>query len=173
MRWPCLLIASMIPLACGGREESDRRAADVVTTADESDSLLYCPKIPQFEAFAVDTVFRGIPAPVDFSSDPDAREYRTVLSRGAKLGPNFAGHLTVVERGCGSPCQVQTLIDARTGRLVGAVSTSLGAIYRLSSRLLIANPSDSSGCYDVGCAYCRPTYYLWSGNRLDRIRSGP
>jgi hypothetical protein len=130
-----------------------------------------CPsKLPRFADYPADSVYRGRAAPVDFSSDPDARRFRTILPTGAARGPNFAGHYTVVEWGCGSPCQSHTILDARTGRILTSTSTSLGAAYRLESRLFIANPMDSTGCYDPRCSYCQPVYYLWNGFGLDSIR---
>lgn len=129
-----------------------------------------CPaNLPRFEDYPADTSFRGPPAPVDLASSPDARQWRTRLIEGARQGPNFAGHFTVVEWGCGSPCQVQTIIDARTGRIFHGVTTALGARYRLNSRLFVANPPDSTGCFDPQCGYCRPMYLLWTGGRLDSI----
>ena len=47
---------------------------------------------PRFEDYPVRERFTGRPAPVDLSSDPRARRYRTVLREGARKGPNFAGH---------------------------------------------------------------------------------
>src|SRR6266478_4202549 len=46
---------------------------------------------------------------------PTQREFRTVIRRGAVKGPNFAGHYTVAEWGCGSNCVVYAVIDAITG----------------------------------------------------------
>jgi len=37
-------------------------------------------------------------------SSPEWREYRTMLRKGAKKGPNFASHFTVVQWGCGTQC---------------------------------------------------------------------
>ena len=160
-------------IACGSRGDSSGRNADppgassILATARDS---LSCPThVPQFADYRVDTVFRGRPAVVDFSSQPDLRLFRTVLREGATRGPNFAGRLTVVQWGCGSPCQVQQLIDAPTGRLLGSVGTELGAEYHVDSRLLVANPMDSTKCYNVECSYCGPIYYLWNGKSLDSI----
>src|SRR5882724_7345634 len=46
---------------------------------------------------------------------PTQREFRTVIRRGAVKGPNFVGHYTVAEWGCGSNCVVYAVIDAITG----------------------------------------------------------
>lgn len=48
-----------------------------------------------------------------------------------KAGPNFGGHFTLVEIGCGSSCIFAFLIDARNGRVV---DFPLGARTTISSR---------------------------------------
>src|SRR2546426_308539 len=84
------------------------------------------------------------PAAVDFTSAPDSRRYRTVLTGAAARGPNFAGHYTVGTWGCGSSCQSNVVLDAATGRIVASFNSSMGAAYRLDSRLLLVNPPDSA-----------------------------
>ena len=77
---------------------------------------------------------------IDFTSDLEARKYRTILSSGLKKGPNYAHYLIVVEQGCGTNCQVQWIVDSRNGRVLKKFDTTLGAEYNTSSNLLILNP---------------------------------
>src|SRR5690606_28243816 len=51
----------------------------------------------------------------------------------------FAGHYAVISVGCGSPCQVNSIVDLRTGNVIGGFSSSFGALFRPDSRLIIAN----------------------------------
>src|SRR5438876_12343620 len=76
--------------------------------------------LPKFYHHPVEgrDVFTGTPQPIDLSSYPGAKAYRTKLSEGARLGPNFAGHYTVVTIGCGAQCQENWLIDAQTGKIL-------------------------------------------------------
>lgn len=62
-------------------------------------------------------IFKGIPAKVDLNSDDQAHSFRTRLRQGAKEGPNFAGHYTLVFWGCGSSCQMFAVVDAKTGKV--------------------------------------------------------
>ena len=92
--------------------------------------------------------FTGRPAPVALSSKR-ARMYRTVLREGAKGGPNFAGHYTIVTWGAGLATFSMAVVDARTGRVyfppfeeVGASSHGLPVIdkghnpaWRIDSKL--------------------------------------
>jgi hypothetical protein len=125
---------------------------------------------PTFTQFAVSDTFTARPAAVDFSSLPTARRYRTVLLQGAKAGPNFAGHFTVIYWGCGSPCVQFAIVDARNGNVAWYEpdSTYVGPpMYRRDSRLLIEDPTgfetDSLGhpYYSALVAY-----YEWTGTAL-------
>ncbi len=116
------------------------------------------PDAPTFGHFKVEVVSPVRPAPVELKSHPLARRYRTVLRAGARKGPNFAGHYTVVKWGCGSSCVQFAVIDARNGAVffarefesVSGVRVNSdgfepdaardgngGLRYRLDSRLLI------------------------------------
>jgi len=135
-----------------------------------------CPKnTPFFGDYPVDSIYRGPPGPVDTvaalqvglwgASEGTARQVDATLAG----GPNFAGRYTIVDTHCGSPCEKQTIVDTKTGHLLRTFETALGADFRLASRLIVANPVDSSGCYDPNCAYCRPIYFVWTGTSLDSI----
>ena len=54
---------------------------------------------------------------VDLSSHPRARTFRTVLREASRKGPNFAGHFSLAEWGCGTNCSEVAIIDARNGRV--------------------------------------------------------
>ncbi|CAN5356268.1 hypothetical protein BH20GEM2_BH20GEM2_11830 [soil metagenome] len=122
---------------------------------------------PSFEDYPVEEIYRGEPAPVDLDSHPDARQFRTALSRGAAEGPNFAGHYTVVTWGCGTMCQQLRIVDARTGRVYEGPISMLGVEYRLDSRLLVINPPQA--VRENPCPTCETTYYVWNGEGLERI----
>lgn len=93
---------------------------------------------PRFEDFRVVSKFSGQPAPVNLASHKEARRFRTMLREGAAKGPNFAGHDTVVTWGCGTACQMAAVVDAGDGKVSFApFTTSMGASYRLDSRLFI------------------------------------
>ncbi|WP_133244987.1 hypothetical protein [Caulobacter radicis] len=58
----------------------------------------------------------GVPAKPVLDT-PDKRLFRTALREGAAQGPNFAGHMTIVQWGCGTSCVAWAAVDARTGRV--------------------------------------------------------
>lgn len=100
--------------------------------------------LPDFSQYKVKTtdVMKGKPKPVDLSSYKGAKTYRTKLREGAKAGPNFAGHYTIVTYGCGTQCQDNWVIDERTGKIIDRFESAIGSKYQLDSDLLIVNPPD-------------------------------
>jgi len=71
---------------------------------------------PNFSDFPAGMSFRGKPAPVRIESRA-ARKFRSVLREGAKNGPDFAGHYTVVVWGCGADSFSLAVVDARNGKV--------------------------------------------------------
>ncbi len=71
---------------------------------------------PKFSDFPAKMSFKGRPAPVKIEGK-EARMFRTVLRDGAKNGPDFAGHYTVVVWGCGADSFSLAVIDARNGKV--------------------------------------------------------
>ncbi len=85
-------------------------------------------RVPRSEDYPVPESqrFRGKPAPVVLSSRR-ARMYRTVLREGARAGPNFAGHYTIVTWGAGLATFSMAVVDARTGRVYFPPFEEVGA----------------------------------------------
>jgi hypothetical protein len=68
------------------------------------------------EQFPVAVVFKGKPASPILKSK-EALLFRTRIREGAKSGPNFAGHYTLISWGCGTSCQQYALVDAVNGHV--------------------------------------------------------
>ena len=83
-----------------------------ITAAD-----LQKPGAPTFEQFSARVAPAARPPLVDLNSHPLARRYRTVLLKGVRRGPNFAGHYTVIAWGCGTSCIQFAIVDALTGKV--------------------------------------------------------
>ena len=130
----------------------------------------------RFEDFPIKVAFHGLPKGVDFTGSSDAKLYRTVLRNGAKKGPNFADHFTIVIWGCGTSTQAFAIIDALSGKVyfcseLPFVSyadwheNDYGLHFRKDSNLLIANghikEDDPKGRF----------YFLWKVNKLKLIKS--
>jgi hypothetical protein len=121
----------------------------------------------RFEECLVADVFKGKPAAPVFSSSK-LKNYRAVISEQARKGPNFAGHYTVAEWGCGSGCVSMAIVSAADGRVWGGPVATLslplpadahgrnyhGLVYQKQSRLLIVD-----GCPDEESRRCGTYYY--------------
>lgn len=136
---------------------------------------------PAFEQYRVPVPPPFTPAHPDVTTSETARRYRTQIREAVAAGPNFAGHYTLVEWGCGSGCQVTVVVDARTGRVFDAsLTTAMGTAYRLDSDLLLADPADTLARYFGGdttlftCGSCgTPAAYRWTGQRFEPVGPGP
>lgn len=134
----------------------------------------------KFEDCLVADVFKGKPAAPILATKAQ-RMYRTVIREGAEKGPNFAGHYTVAEWGCGSACMSFAVVDAETGRVYDAPFADIsmaqldengrfyrGAVYQLKSRLFIAD-----GCPNEEDKQCGTHYYEWKDNKFVLLRFDP
>jgi hypothetical protein len=123
---------------------------------------------PIFRNYSATEKFSGKPAPVNLTSHPQARRFRTVLQQGAKRGPNFAGKYTVVTWGCGTSCQSVGIINAKTGSVYMLKSPAeAGVKFQLNSRLLIVNPPENLSANEPNRMQTR--YYLWDGRQLKQV----
>ena len=134
--------------------------------------------LPNFAEHPVhpEEIFKETPRPVDLSSYPGAKTFRTKLKEGAERGPNFAGHYTIVTYGCGTQCQDNWIIDAKTGKILDRFSSILSTKYQSDSLLIIINPPDP----DLKRGYendpnapfwsaIQTTYNIWKDNKFSVI----
>jgi len=89
--------------------------ASVILLATPADAQ---EKEPRSEDYPVpkSEMYKGKPVPVMLRSKR-ARWYRTALREGAKEGPNFAGHYTIVTWGAGLGVFSLAVVDAKTGEI--------------------------------------------------------
>ncbi len=129
-------------------------------------------RAPRFEDFPAGRIYKGVPAPVDLRSDAEAPTYRTRLREGARKGPNFARHYTVVSWGCGSNCEATMIVDAITGRVYGGFGDERGAEFKLNSNLVIADPGSGpeTNAYDSDLTTRLPArYYVWNDHKFKLV----
>jgi hypothetical protein len=130
--------------------------------------------LPYFRDYRVTEIYTGKHAPVDISSHPVAKTWRTKLIEAANKGSNFAGHYTIAMWGCGSSCLAFGIIDAVNGKVyfprtlshvswAGWREKEYGLKFRLDSNLLIVygspNEEERKGIF----------YYIWKNNDLELI----
>ena len=130
-----------------------------------------------YNQYPVSSIYHGKPAPAQPNS-ADALRFRTVITQGAKKGPNFAGHYTVVEWGCGAACASFAIADTLSGQVfIPAFSVSFesadgqfyqdsGMHYQLDSSLFVIQGAPGQKAY-------AQYLYHWTGNQLEEIKSTP
>ena len=142
-----------------------------------------------FGDFPAPRTFHGVPATPTLRT-AGQRLFRTRIREAARKGPNFAGHYTIAEWGCGTSCVSVAVVDAETGAVYegpfGQLPTAVLSYgealrydrdakgeylyeelsYRLDSRLLIAR-----GCPNY--ANCAAYFYEWTGSQFKFLRKVP
>ena len=97
---------------------------------------------------------------------------------GAKKGPNFAGHFTVVQWGCGTTCLTGAIVDATTGKvfhlppLLKGRTVGFEAMwlhFRLESRLMIV----CTDCREEYIGGCDQRYFVWNGKSFTEVVRTP
>ncbi|MDR3523468.1 MAG: hypothetical protein P4L66_05140 [Acetobacteraceae bacterium] len=177
----CLTISSMAEVVPGALQLPDPDCLIALSAVSSP--------VPNFEAFHEKSVWNNKPAEVDLKSDPEASRFRTVLSEGAKRGPNFAGHYTIVGWGCGTSCLNLALVDAKSGKVnfltalgvlsemyvdpsadhdVGINDEFLGLRFRRDSSLLVVLGSTSGSGRGDGISF-----YQWTGVDLKLLTFVP
>lgn len=134
---------------------------------------------PKASDFPVTAVFKGLPAPPKLKT-AGQRKFRAVIFNWVKKGPNFAGHYTLAQWGCGAGCEQMAVVDARTGDVYegpfGALPKATvcldgnaaepGISFRRDSSLLILK-----GCPDF--KDCGVYYFQWTGSEFKLLRKDP
>jgi len=133
----------------------------------------------KFTDFAAPESFHGKPAKPILTTKAQ-RTFRSAIVGAAAKGPNFAGHYTIAEWGCGSGCMSVAVVDTVSGKVFPGPFKILsmpmaesegareyqGTVYELKSRLFIAD-----GCLEE--ARCGTYYYEWSDNKFKQLRFDP
>jgi hypothetical protein len=140
--------------------------------------LLAASSTPTFDQFRAQEKFAGTPAAPILRTRLQ-RTFRTMIQEAARAGPNFAGHFTLAEWGCGAGCVSMAVVDEKSGRVSDGPFALLGydlayvyeggeeqLDFRTDSRLLIAR-----GC--PGEKDCGTYYYEWTGEQFKLIRKSP
>lgn len=68
-----------------------------------------------FSAYSARRDFKGPYARAKIGKASPGHRYRTLIRSEAHAPPNFAGHLQIIEYGCGSDCHLLVIVDRRTG----------------------------------------------------------
>lgn len=184
IRWLLVVLLA----ACGQKQDSAKSTDSVVVSdprskesiadsqisinknaRDKSTKRRYQLNMP-FEKYPCE-MYDGMPVPPHFASNPGSEQFRTHYEKATEGGVNFAGQYTLVTWGCGSGCQVLSLVDRANGNILNVPFTaSMGVEFRKDSRLLIVNPLGESQLelfFDPQFPeYAKPAYYVWENGQF-------
>lgn len=125
-----------------------------------------CDQEPQFEKYSALETYQGKMAAIDFSSYPEAEQFRTILRAGLSRGPNFSGHYAVIEWGCGTSCQTHAIVDVTNGKIVEfGLQSFYGVAYKINSSLLVVNPA--ANLPQDSEQVITTDFYVWQDNNLN------
>lgn len=172
----CLYATSMVIvglsfISCGSPQEN--KIGGQTQIADQNSRTVkrkkFVPKYT-FEDFPAENVFDGTPVQIDYNSHKLAREFKTVMTSAVRAGPpNFAGHYIFVSWGCGSPCQMSAIVDAKTGKVYEGLGSGVGFDIRKNSKLVIVNPPDSEGYYENNW-WNIPELHVWKDGKFELLQ---
>src|SRR5215213_2141240 len=134
------------------------------TTGHSRSSVLAQRDWKTLDAYPSPQLYRGPVQLPDFSRrDRPYARLRTRIRDGMRSGPNFAGHMALIEIGCGTGCTVVYAGDVRTGRVFefprgGGKNLSLTLHHNVGSRALVA--------YWIHEERCFREAFLWRGNQF-------
>ncbi|PDT79782.1 hypothetical protein [Sinorhizobium sp. BJ1] len=121
--------------------DSRSSKSNVAATATEQVASVLQPKPADYPSRAR---MKGKTVLPDFKKrDRDFNSFRTRIREGMKQGPNFAGHYSVIQFGCGTGCSGVVVADNQTGRpdrfpRGGEENMYLDLQFQVDSRLLAA-----------------------------------
>ena len=127
----------------------------------------FSPSGSAYAKAAAIAVYRGpIRLPNFAGRDREYSSYRTAIVSEMRSGPNFSGHYTVVELGCGTGCRFVVVGDSMTGRLYsfpygGEGYYELWLTYNVKSEM-ISSQWRSDG-------KCNKEDFIWSGGRFRSV----
>lgn len=147
-----LIIASAFSFFLGSRLNNQNVEPINKEVVVKNTSVSVCDEYIKMFDFSVPEIYEGEVAPVNFDSYPEARLYRTAITKQAADGPNFAGHYAVVTWGCGTECQGYAIVDSKTGDIVHyepyiKFRVDAGISSSIDSTLLTLNPKTDNQDY--------------------------
>lgn len=171
------IIGSFDGADCTFYEQKDKKDNQVCIANVIVEKIEKIGSLPSFDKYPI-KIFTGKSVEINLGSHPVGYEFKTVLKNAYDGKPNFAGHYTVIDYGCGSTCQRFVIVDNQNGKIyqTDEFASEVGIDFRLESNLLIINPPSVLNIYrqdneknrtSMSSWEQRPSrYYKWTNNKL-------
>lgn len=168
------LLLCGLTLAAPARAAEDYADYQGTLSFDNGKGVTVFKDLPRFEDYPAEHAPRRVAKDIDFTSNREARKYRTRLRQGLAEGPNFNGHYNVVIFGCGSGCQYSKIVDIETGRVTDGWETQYAVGFRKNSSLIVPDmPAGAAPRWDEYCHLGETglRFYTLSRGHLKRVKS--
>lgn len=137
-----------------------------------NDEEIYHADSVNFEKFASNTELNEAKAPIDWSSYPEAKDFKTRIIEAYKTNEvGFASNYILATFGCGTSCIMGFMVDTRDGKIYdlplgeenSCSNAEDSAIYKNNSKLFI-----SSICKEkLGSTKVYYIAYLWDEDKKE------
>ncbi|MDX0594939.1 hypothetical protein GOD17_06925 [Sinorhizobium medicae] len=150
--------------------QTDWHKCDTTGSSSANGSLASKADFPRAARYAVTERFTGRTKLPDFRGrDRKFNSFRTRIRNGMREGPNFAGHFSVIQIGCGTGCTFAIVGDNNSGRPAnfprgGEENMYMQLHFEIGSRLLAAQWLDykANKCFVEFFDYNRKKWELIS-----------
>ncbi|MGV8993736.1 MAG: hypothetical protein ACOH1O_06490 [Flavobacterium sp.] len=114
-----LEIAEIAPDSSEAELQNSTSVNAVTSTKEESEEDITAKDSINFEKYAVEVQDVIRKAPLDFSSYPESKSFRTRITEAYSDGTaiDFAGHYIISAFGCGAGCIMGFMVDVRDGKI--------------------------------------------------------
>ncbi|MGM0439431.1 MAG: hypothetical protein ACQEP3_03320 [Patescibacteria group bacterium] len=159
------------------KEDDEIAGKRIIVEGEESDEMINVFKIEflkeegcnfDFSDFKTQTTLNNN-YNLDFSTRPEAKDFRTKIQNAVDEGPNFAGNYVYAEWGCGTNCGAGAIINPKSGEVVeyGLVNTH-GIKFKKDSKLLIINPPEEINAVESEsrAGNVKSKYFIMEEDRL-------
>jgi|GEM_PF-6964778 len=129
-------------------------------------------ELPNFESYKTEILPFTPAKELKISKKESGWIYRNTLRKAFNEDANFSGHYIISSIGCGSPCQINFILDKATGRVVDSFESSVGVLFNKDSNLIIVNPSEGyeDTLLDEFPLWLEMSFYELSNNKLRLIK---
>lgn len=133
-------------------------------------SPLKAKTTPKFSDYSIKEIYQGQSKLPDFKNDEYIEFKLGSELADMKKGPNFAGHYTIMQGGCGTECIFTIVVDNKTGQYfkLPIDSSNSGIEYKVNSKMLLVSVTKPFGSNVRD--RCILKFYVWERNSLIKLR---
>ena len=130
-------------------------------------SIVFAEGPQDFDKYSSEVIYSGELKSIDFESHKLAKKFKTRLNALVGSSPNFSGKYVLTSWGCGSGCQMISMVNTINGSVhFMNKPASYGYCHIVNSSLIIVDPISEElieGYGGVIPKWFKTKYYEWDG----------